>query len=151
MLHTFVALVKGNRGILNRLILLAGVIGIFSPMHAMSQQIRIRVLDANSGKPFKRVNLTIGTIGAQTSSFHVETDSTGLALVKVTPNGSISIYAMGYQTDCRPGIEQTKPFPVNEIVATGISIANSCGKKTYIAAPGELVLFVRKTTFLERD
>jgi hypothetical protein len=151
MLHTFVALVEDKLGILNRAILLALVIGIFLPLHADAQQINIKVLNAKSGKPFRHVVLIVGTTGTQTSRFHVETGRTGLATVKVVPNGSISIYAMGYQTDCRSGLEQAKSFQFDEIVTAGISIANSCGKTTYIASPGELVLFVRNTTFFERD
>jgi len=151
MLHTFVALVEDKPGVLNRVMLLGLVVSVFIPLQASAQQIQIKVLDAKNGKPFKHVNLTVGTNGAIASSVHIETDRAGLALVQVVPSGSISVYATGYQTDCRPSAEQTKSFSFDEVVTAGISIANSCGKAAYIAAPGELVLFVRKTTLLERD
>ena len=151
MLHTFVALVQDKPGILTRVASLAFAMSTFLPMPASAQQIHVKVLNAKNGKPFNHVNLTIGTAGPQTSSFHIETDHTGLAVVQLVSNGSISVYAMGYQTDCRPALQQQRSFPFSEIVTKGITITNSCGKATYIAAPGELVIFVRNTTFLERD
>jgi hypothetical protein len=151
MLHTFVALVQDKPGVIARVASLAFVMSAFLPMHASAQQIHVKVLNAKNGKPFNHVNLTVGTAGPQTSSFHIETDHTGLALVQAVPNGSISVYVMGYQTDCRPSLQQQRSFPFGEIVTKGITIANSCGKAMYAAAPGELVLFVRNTTFMERD
>jgi hypothetical protein len=147
MLHTFVA----QSGVLTRVASFAFAMSAFLPTHASAQQIHVKVLNAKNGKPFNHVNLTIGTAGPQTSSFHIETDHAGLALVQLVPNGSISVYAMGYQTDCRPAMQQQQPFRFDEIVRAGITIANSCGKATSVAAPGELVLFVRNTSLLERD
>ena len=151
MLHTFVALVQNKPCVLTRVASLAFVMSAFLPMYASAQQIHVKVLNAKNGKPVNHVNLTVGTAGPQASSFHIETDHTGLALVQAVPNGSISVYAMGYQTDCRPTTQQQQPLQFGEIVRAGITVANSCGKATYVAAPGELVLFVRNTTFLERD
>jgi hypothetical protein len=147
MLQSFVA----QSGVLIRVASFVFAMSAFLSMRASAEQIRVKVLNAKNGKPFNHVNLTIGTAGPQTSSFHIETDRTGLALVPLVPNGSIFVYATGYQTDCRPAMQQQQPFPFNEIAKAGITIANSCGKATYVAAPGELVLFVRNTTLFSRD
>ena len=41
-------------------------------------------------------------------------------------------------------------YPVSTIIATGIVSKNSCSRRTAIAKPGELILFVRPTTWWER-
>ena len=74
MLHSFVA----QSGVLTRVASLAFAMSAFLPMRASAEQIRVKVLNAKNAKPFNHVNLTIGTAGPQTSTFHIETDRTGL-------------------------------------------------------------------------
>jgi len=41
-------------------------------------------------------------------------------------------------------------YPVSSIIASGLIAQNDCGRKTAVAKPGELVIFVRRSTWWEK-
>ena len=86
----------------------------------------------------------------------------GLAINAMpVPNGPDAIVVTGgYYVACqkyeevRSGdrLERLIPpfYPIREILESGVSAANTCGKFQAQAKPGELIFFVRPPTFLER-
>jgi len=120
-------------------------------VEAQVSQVKVLAINAKSGNPVKHVDLFVSVTEGQTTASHLETDQTGVAMVRADQNGSILVESSGLHTDCRGTQEPQTHFPVSTILSEGITVANSCGKASHKANPGELVLFVRKTTFWERD
>jgi hypothetical protein len=133
----------------------ASVIACFvfgsSAMEAQVSQVKVLAMNAKNGNPVKHVDLFVSVTEGQTTASHLETDQTGVAMIRADQNGSISVESSGLHTDCRGTQESQTHFLVSTILSEGITVANSCGKASHKANPGELVLFVRKTTFWERD
>jgi hypothetical protein len=122
-----------------------------SAIAAQVSQVKVLAINAKNGSPVKHVDLFVSVTEDQTTASHLETDQTGLAMVRADQNGSILVESSGLHTDCRGTQRSQTHFPVSTILSEGITVANSCGKASHKANPGELVLFVRKTTFWERD
>jgi outer membrane protein assembly factor BamB len=126
---------------------------VFGPSAAAAQasQVKILAINAKNGRPVKHVDLLVSFTESQTKTSLLETDRTGAAMISADQNGSILVKSSGLHTDCRATPGSETHFPVSTILSEGITVANSCGNASRKANPGELVLFVRKTTFWERD
>jgi hypothetical protein len=126
---------------------------VFGPsaIDAQVSQVKVLAINAKNGRPVKHVDLFVSVTGGQAIAPHLETDRTGVAVSRADQNGSILVESSGLDTDCRATPALQTHFPVSTILSEGIAVANSCGKASHKANPGELVLFVRKTTFWERD
>ncbi|MDR3738965.1 MAG: hypothetical protein P4L40_08085 [Terracidiphilus sp.] len=116
---------------------------VFSPSRcqAQSKQLRIIILNAKNGHPIKGRTLRI-VLGTGANTPDGPTDAQGVILVPADPSTTISLVTQPY-AECRPKSPdpwQIK-YSVAEILATGLSTPNTCGKGSATARPGEMIIF----------
>jgi hypothetical protein len=139
---------------------------------AQGVTIRVRVYDGRTGKNLSGMNLELidyhneqaqSTGDDLNGRTHVGTSPNGESYTARTDPKGVLVFAglgrNGYWTQCskqkfydsserKYGSEYL--YPVSTIAASGLVAANSCSKKTATATPGELVIFVRPSTWWER-
>jgi hypothetical protein len=167
-----------NRGLPQLLVLRTAVFSCIlfatAPFGLLAQTatIHVRVLDGRSGKNLSGMALTFvdyhaGQVGG------ADGDLNGRTLVKTSVDGDLYIANPNvhgvlvfdvldravwwtrcsrqrfYNRDTRAyGSEYL--YPVSTIVASGLATSNNCSKKTAMAKPGELIIFVRPVTWWEK-
>lgn len=112
--------------------------------------IKIRVLNAKSGKPVGAEKVSIATKGVIDASEYT-TDPDGSIRLMVSPASELTASTEWWRT-CKPPYPylDTKTYsPVIRILQSGIVLQNTCGKARSEAHKGELVIFARKSTFFE--
>ncbi len=153
MLHTFVALVQAKRGPLARFALLCALLMMPCPSRAQTAEIHIRIVNGKNGRPIKNETLRVWTARDHIDADLWPTDATGAVLLKVDGNAQIAVDANLY-ANCRilPQNQQPSEFlySVAEVLGKGISTENTCGTVRVAAKPGELILFERPFTLLEK-
>ena len=143
---------------------------------ARAQEIRIRVVDGRNGHPITNecVNVQVGS--SYRNYALIPTDKEGVALLHLVGSGTDKGVKQGgpacgrqatnnvlnfedtisvtsdYYIPCQahPIYSPWISFSVKKVIQTGDFTANVCGKIEATPRPGELVLFVRPRTFLER-
>jgi hypothetical protein len=139
---------------------------------AQGVTIHVRVYDGRTGKNLSGMNLEL--IDYHSEQVHSAGDDlNGRTPVRTSPHGEsytastdpqgVLVFAGlgrdGYWTPCskqkfyignerKYGSEYL--YPVSTISTSGLVAANSCSKKTATAIPGELIIFVRPSTWWER-
>ena len=153
MLHTFVALVQTKRGYLTQLALLCALVIAPCVSHAQTAEIHIRIINGKNGRPIKNETLRVWTTRDHIDADLWPTDATGAVLLKVDGAAQIALDE-NLNASCRtlPANLQSFQFlySVAEILNKGISTENTCGKVLVAAKPGELILFERPFTLLEK-
>jgi hypothetical protein len=115
--------------------------------------ITLRLLDADSGQPVPNLQVTIyGNTGGRALPVIIEGD---LYEINVTSLASLRLGEItstpSMTGDFTPCISHDiTSFDIKQIQAKGIAPQNKCSKKSHTAAPGELVIFVRKTRWWMR-
>ena len=114
--------------------------------------IRIRVLDGRNGRPIgdERVNVLFD---AERSARLVPTDRSGVAVVNLgSEHLDVIRITSDYYVPCQPHPKDSPflSYSVKEVLQSGIASSNFCGKIEGSPKPGELILFVRPRSFLER-
>jgi hypothetical protein len=139
---------------------------------AQATTIRVRVLDGRTGENLSGMNLAFvdysrdrdGTIHADLNGRTTVTTSRDGDSYVANPDahGVLVFGGMGNGGDWIPCSQQklydsaTRAYgtehlyPVSTIVISGLVAKNSCSKKTATAKPGELVIFLRHSTWWER-
>lgn len=123
------------------------------PANDTVNAISLRLLDAESGQPVPNLQVAIyGNTGGRALQIVIEGDLyeidvnglTSLRLGAITSTGSMTA---DFTACVSPGIPA---FDVKQIQTQGISPQNKCSRKRHPAAPGELIIFVRKTRWWTR-
>ncbi len=112
--------------------------------------IKIRVLNAKSGKPVGAEKVSVAIKGVINASEY-KTDSDGSIHLMISFASEITASTEWWRT-CKPLYPylDTKNYsPVIRIFQSGIVLQNTCGKAQSEAHKGELVIFARKSTFSE--
>jgi hypothetical protein len=131
--------------------------------------ITIRMLDSKTGQPITTSEFQVWTgtslTSAQTSGVPphwIKPDKDGAGEMALPPSASVitvTVHAQygaagwGYVNCDR--LKDRGPFrehwySISEILASGVTAPNYCGKLKAVAKPGEFIFFVRPMTFLEK-
>ncbi len=153
MLHTFVALVQNKRGPLARFALLCALLIAPCVSRAQTAEIHIRIINGKNGRPIKNETLRVWTTRDHIDADLWPTDATGTVLLKVEGTAQIAVDANQYAS-CRTLPQNQQPseflYSVAEVLGKGISTENTCGTVRVAAKPGDLILFERPFTLLEK-
>jgi hypothetical protein len=133
---------------------------------ALAQSVRVRVVDARTGKPVggKRIRIQFKWDRPQAHGdprgpleshqwLDLKAGPDGVAKFDLRPPlpKELDVFvAVGHWTQCSPF-----RFPVEDVLNSGVVAKNFCGSKRteeqrYVATPGEVVVFTRHTTFRDR-
>lgn len=122
------------------------------PAAATPSFLSLRLLDADTGQPIPNLKaLVYGDTGGKPLPISplndlYEIDITAQTFLKL---GLIESNIDNTEfTPCIPQADQV--FNIKQIQAQGIAPPNKCSKKTHLATPGELVIFLRRTHWWER-
>ena len=124
-----------------------------APAAGAPSLISLWLLDADTGKPIPNLKpLVYGEAGGKPLPV---TPLGDLYEVDITAQSSLTLglitSATPDATDFTACVPQTiHAFDIQEIQSHGIAPQNRCSKKTHAAAPGELVIFLRKTHWWEQ-
>lgn len=153
------------------------IVNAYSAPYISAQGIHIKVLDGRNGKPVSGecVNVWIGQDAA--SSLLVPTDKSGVALVHLTTKSTelnahqsgkacggwgvieptlmyadtIGITSGSYMPcEPHPANSPRLSFSVQEVLRSGATTTNTCGKIEGHPQPGELIFFVRPLRWWEK-
>jgi hypothetical protein len=153
MLHTFVARIQSKPGPLTQLALLCALLIAPCASHAQTAEIHIRIINGKTGRPIKNETLRVWTTRNHVDADLWPTDANGSVLLKVDGATQIAVDANQYAS-CRtlPANQQASQFlySVAEILNKGIATDNTCGPVRVAARPGELILFERPFTLMEK-
>jgi hypothetical protein len=153
MLHAFVARIQTKRGTLTQLALLCALLTMPCVSHAQTAEIHIRIVNGKNGRPIKNETLRVWTTRDHVDADLWPTDATGSVLLKVDGNAQIALDE-NLNASCRtlPANQQSFQllYSVAEILNKGISAENTCGTIRVTAKPGELILFERPFTLMEK-
>jgi hypothetical protein len=153
MLHPFVARIQPKRVYLTRLALLCALLIVPCVSHAQTVEIHIRIVNGKNGRPIKNETLRVWTTRNHVDADLWPTDATGSVLLKVDGNAQIALDE-NLNASCRtlPANQQSFQllYSVAEILNKGISAENTCGTIRVTAKPGELILFERPFTLMEK-
>jgi hypothetical protein len=127
--------------------------------HAEDVVIHIRIVNGKTGKPITHTFLNLWNVvdgkNDKKEATELLVDSTGTIAFTMNRNDSLSVIP-GNNFDCRRdkgGYPGGLPLGINysadEIMKSGVTGTNLCGKTSISANPGELVLFERPLTFWE--
>jgi hypothetical protein len=153
MLHAFVARIQPKPSVLTQLALLCALLMVPCVSHAQTVEIHIRIINGKNGRPIKNETLRVWTTRNHVDADLWPTDATGLILLKVDGAAQIALDE-NLNASCRtlPANQQSFQllYSVAEILSKGISTDNSCGTIRVAAKPGELILFERPFTLMEK-
>lgn len=115
--------------------------------------VSVMYLDASTGQPLKLESGMIfwETAQGQSGQKHTLTDSHGVATISIygsSSNTTLKIYPDA-KTVCY-GNPNVVSFSLQQTLATGIVAANRCGKPRSTPVAGQITVYVRKMTFLEK-
>ena len=145
--------IQNKRGYLSQLALLCALLIAPCVSHAQTAEIHIRIVNGKNGRPIKAETLRVWTTRNHVDADLWPTDATGSVLLKVDGNAQIALDE-NLNASCRtlPANQQSFQFlySVAEILNKGIATDNTCGNVRVAAKPGELILFERPFTLLEK-
>jgi hypothetical protein len=145
--------IQNKRGYLSQLALLCALLIAPCVSHAQTAEIHIRIVNGKNGRPIKAETLRVWTTRNHVDADLWPTDATGSILLKVEGNAQIALDE-NLNASCRtlPANQQSFQllYSVAEILNKGISTDNSCGNVRVTAKPGELILFERPFTLMEK-
>jgi hypothetical protein len=135
------------------LLFTAAALAQSAPAVGVANLISLRLLDADSGQPMPNLKVDLyGDTGGKPLPITLlgdlyEVDISGQSTLKV---GEITS-PTSHVTDFIACTALNLPaFDIKQIQASGISPQNKCSKRTHPAAPGELIIFIRRTHWWER-
>jgi len=138
---------------LTRLALLCALLIAPCVSHAQTAEIHIRIVNGKTGRPIKTETLRVWTTRNHVDADLWPTDANGAILLKVDSAAQIALDE-NLNASCRtlPANQQSFQllYSVAEILNKGISTDNTCGTIRVTAKPGELILFERPFTLLEK-
>jgi hypothetical protein len=159
--------------------LLVTVLLVMSAMSLAAQTLEIKLVDGRNGRPMvgtsAYVNVWVG--GERKEAIAIPTDDNGVARLQLTlnPNEQNIPISTGHGTivEKHPVVKYYESFRINapyvlcgaegnrswldlksfstkEVLEHGYASGNTCGKVAAPPQPGQVVLFVRPLTFLEK-
>jgi hypothetical protein len=153
MLHPFVAIVQNKCGTLTPLALLCALLIVPCLSHAQTAEIHIRIINGKNGRPIKNETLRVWATRNHVDADLWPTDANGAILLIVDSAAQIALDE-NLNASCRtlPANQQSFQFlySVAEILNKGIATDNTCGTVRVTAKPGELILFERPFTLMEK-
>lgn len=112
-----------------------------------SHLVRIRIINAKTGRPVTDESLNVALRVDQIGSVAMGTDSKGI--VRVDPGSATIIRILSNMyADCRPRGELYTNYSIAEIRRTGITPGNLCSEAQPRPVPGELILFEIPKTYV---
>jgi len=153
---------------------------VMPAMSVTAQTLEIKLVDGKNGRPMvgtsAYVNIWVG--GERKEAIAIPTDENGVARLQLTlnPNEENMPLSTGHGTmvEKHPVVKYAESFRINvpyvvcgsgegdrsplglknfstkEVLDHGYASANTCGKVTATPQPGQVVLFVRPLTFMEK-
>jgi hypothetical protein len=110
-------------------------------VRAQGHQLKIRIINANTGQPVTNERLNVALRVDQVGSVAMPTDKKGIIAVDLGGATTIRILSNMY-ADCRPRAELYTNYPVAPILQSGLITGNLCPTTANPhAKPGELILF----------
>jgi hypothetical protein len=153
MFAPIAALVQAKRGTLTRFALLCALLIAPCVSHAQTAEIHIRIVNGKNGRPIKNETLRVWTTRDHIDADLWPTDANGAILLKVDGAAQIALDE-NLNASCRtlPANQQSFQllYSVAEVLNKGISTDNTCGTARVTAKPGELILFERPFTLMEK-
>lgn len=159
--------------------LLVTVLLVMSAMSLAAQTLEIKLVDGRNGRPMvgtsAYVNVWVG--GERKEAIAIPTDDNGVARLQLTlnPNEENIPISTGHGTivEKHPVVKYDESFRINApyvlcgaegnrswldlksfstkgVLEHGYASGNTCGKVTATPQPGQVVLFVRPLTFMEK-
>jgi len=145
---------------LRRILLASIVVGVGSAasQNTANQNIVLHVLNGKNGKPISREHLLIylGTsaddVRLGKKLVNLETDDSGLATLSLgsNPESLIKVWVDHFKTLCQKDSPNKTNFSIQEILKTGLSTPNNCGKVKANPTPKHFFVFVRSYSFWEK-
>jgi hypothetical protein len=116
------------------------------PAEEATDTITLRLFDFETGQPMPDLEVAVyGNTGGKALPIRIEGD---LYQVTVTGKATLKFASITATTpktiEYSPCVLNTVNFDIKEIQTKGMSPPNNCSKLTHPAAPGELILFLRK-------
>ena len=111
-----------------------------NPKAALVPPIKIRVINAQTGKPVTDESLNVALRTDQIGSVAMPTDRRGIVEVDAGKATILRILSNMY-ADCRPRSELYTDYSIAAIRSTGITTGNLCSSAQPRPVPGELILF----------
>jgi hypothetical protein len=145
MLHTFVCPASTKPSALPSATLLLAL--ITTVPFAYTQQLKIRILNAQTNKPITDEQLNVALRVDQIGSVAMPTDKHGLIAVDTHGASTIRILSNMY-ADCRSRGELYTDYPIPTILKTGITTGNLCSSASPAAKPGILLLFEKPKDYI---
>ena len=159
--------------------LLVIVLLVMPAMSLAAQTLEIKLVDGRNGRPMvgtsAYVNVWVG--GERKEAIAIPTDDNGVARLQLTlnPNEENVPLSTGHGTivEKHPVVKYDESFRINapyvlcgaegsrswldlknfstkEVLDHGYASGNTCGKVTATPQPGQVILFVRPPTFMEK-
>jgi len=154
MLHPFVASIQNKRGTLTRFALLCALLIVPCVSHAQTAEIHIRIINGKNGRPIKNETLRVWTTREphRRRSVAHRRQRRGPPQKSTATRKSRSMRI--FMQPAAPSLKTSNPpsfsTPSPRSSAKGISTENTCGNIHVAAKPGELILFERPFTLLEK-
>jgi hypothetical protein len=115
-----------------------------------AEQIRIRLVDGRNGRAVTDERLSF-RVGTDLPFSSLTPDTNGVFVVDAPRGKVIQIFSNHLFFDCRELVYGDRPsYSVDEILDSGISLPNTCGRIHSEARRGEIVLHVGPFTWWER-
>jgi hypothetical protein len=116
-------------------------------MEAQGHEVKIRVINANTGEPITDERLNVALRADQIGSVPMATDKKGIITVDTGQATILRILSNMY-ADCRPRGELYTNYPIASILKSGLTTGNLCSDARPAPKPGELILFEIPKTYV---
>jgi hypothetical protein len=143
-------------GFVKTLCILLGLAGVVAFATAQDSHIIVQVVDGRNGRPLANQHLLVfagespQSVRQHKKQFELVTDKEGRADLMVVPRDIQWIQVwVDWHVLCQSE-PNSKSFSVAEILSTGLSTPNTCGKVAQEAGVGHLIVFARPAHFWEK-
>jgi hypothetical protein len=113
-----------------------------------AETIRVRVLDARSGRPVSGEKVNVHVQGVRGDVTHT-TDGNGTFAVDLSKDAEVGLGTEWRVTCLDKKSKAQAMFSATEILRSGVVEPNTCGKARTELIPGTITIFTRKATFFE--
>ena len=138
---------------------MCAVLGVLASGVAAAQSITIRLVDGKTGKPMKNKNVTVIFCPDCFRQTVVRIEADGSGHVNIPAGAKTATFMGGPKDGAEPGripyIDCNSGLPalvdIAQILQTGISPDNGCGKAHHTSRPGEIVFWAHSLPWWQPD